>query len=137
MKEEISFSVKKKREEVFAALTDLKKIEEMSQGKVTIRPGTDADTFVIHADIPGMQEVTCRTTQWDPPTKCVRTFEIKDLPTTISLTFEEVGDQTKVTLLLEMTPESMTYKMMLPMLEKKLRAEKEKALAQLQTQLNA
>ncbi len=137
MKEEVSFSVKKKREEVFAALTDFKKLEEISQGKITIRPGTDADTFVIHADAPGMQQVACRTTVWDPPKSCVRKFEIKDLPTTIGLTFEEAGDQTKVTLLLEMTPESIMYKMMLPMLKGKMRAEKDKVLAQLQAQLDA
>lgn len=135
MKEEITFSVKKPREEVFKALSDFDAIAQLAQGKVSIKK-TD-EGHLISADLPGLQGVLCRTLEYTPPQKCVRRFEIKDLPTTLAFTFDEEGTGTKVTLNLEMTAESMVYKMMLPMLEKKLREEKTKTLAQLQSRLDA
>jgi len=136
MKEEFKFSIKQPRDKVFALMTDMEKLAELSRGKVTIKPSTEPRDCVLQADFPGLETVVCRTTEWDPPRKCVREFQIKDLPTTLSLLFVEEAEGTQVALTLEMTPQNMAYKMMLPMLESQLKKERDKALARLRSQLD-
>ncbi|MFH2204425.1 MAG: SRPBCC family protein [Elusimicrobiota bacterium] len=137
MKEEFTFSVKQPRDKVFAHLTDMEKLAELSQGKVSIQPSADGRQHVFKSEFPGMQEVVCRTTEWEPPRICVRAFDIKDLPTKLSMRFEEEGTGTRITLAVEMTAQSMVYKMLLPMLEQQLNKEREKALSRLRGQLDA
>ena len=137
MKEQFTLSVKRPREEVFKDLTDIEQFARLSQGKVNVV--REGENFRISASVPGMpiQDVVCRTTVWDPPRTCVRVFDVKDLPITLGLTFSEEGTGTKIAVDFELVAQSMMYKMMLPMLERKLKADKDKALAQLQNRLDA
>lgn len=137
MRESFELNVRRPRGDVFSALTDLGKMAELSQGKVRVTG--DGRDCTISAEAPGLplQDVACRTIEWDPPKKCVRVFDVKDLPITLGLSFADSADGTKITIDVEIVPKSMVYKMMLPMLERKLKTDRDAALAHLQAQLNS
>ncbi|MBI4348444.1 MAG: SRPBCC family protein [Elusimicrobia bacterium] len=147
MKESFSFDVKKSPSEVFESLTDLQRIAELSGGKLVIKPVPDrplrgiGSAVYLCADVPGApagaaQDILCETLEWSPPHLCTRKFGIKDLPTTAVIRVEERDGGSRLTVEVEVVPESMMYKMMLPMLAVKLKGDKEKLVAQLQQQLD-
>lgn len=148
MKESFSFDVKKPAGEVFASLTDLQRIAEMSDGKLVIKPVPDrpragiGSACYLSADIPGApagagKDILCETLEWLPPKSCTRKFGIPDLPTTAAIKVEDIpGGGSRLTVEVEVIPESMMYKMMLPALALKLKLDKEKMVAQLQKQLD-
>ena len=143
MKESFSLDVKKPRREVFDSLTDVHRLAGLSNGAVTISPVPDRPragkgaAFLIKPAVngPGPAEVLCETTQWDPPSLCTRRFAIPDLPVTAALRFEDIEGGTRVTVDLELEPQSLLYKMMLPALALKLKSDKDKLLAQFQQEL--
>jgi len=142
MKETFSFQVKRLPQQTFEALTDLERFAQASQGKASIaavpdrpRAGKGSAVLIKTAAEGGVGDVLCETLEWEPPRRCVRRFAIKDLPTTIGIDCREKDDGTQVTVDLELEPQSLMYKMMLPVLASRFRAEKDKVLAQLQQQL--
>jgi hypothetical protein len=142
MKENFTFTVKKDIRAAFMALTDLSAMCAFSQGKIEASPipGTPStgvgSALLLRLPLAGGQEVRCETVEWDEPRRCVRRFAIPDLPTTLSFDFVEEADcSTKVSVDVELTPQSMLYKMMLPMLAKQVLAKKDQALQDLQRQL--
>ena len=142
MKENFTFTVKKDIRATFLALTDFSAMSAFSQGKIEISPipGTPpagpGSALLLRLPIAGGQEVRCETVEWDEPRRCVRRFAIPDLPTIVSLDFVAQADcSTKVSVDVELTPQSMLYKLMLPMLAKQVLAKKEQALQDFQRQL--
>ncbi|MBI5203048.1 MAG: SRPBCC family protein [Elusimicrobia bacterium] len=148
MKESFSFDVKKSAGEVFDSLTDLQRIAALSGGKSVIKPVADrpkagiGSACYLSAEVPGApagaaQDILCETLEWAPPKVCTRKFAIPDLPTTASIKVEERdGGGSRLTVEVEIVPESMMYKMMLPALALKLRSDKEKMVTELQKQLD-
>lgn len=148
MKESFSFDVRKSAGEVFESLTDLQRIADMSGGKLVIKPAPDrpkagiGSACYLSAAIPGApagapQDILCETLEWAPPKACTRKFGIPDLPTTAKIIVEERDGGSRLTVEVEIVPESMMYKMMLPALALKLKGDKEKLVAELQKQLDA
>jgi hypothetical protein len=142
MKENFAFTVKKDIRAAFLALTDLNAMSAFSQGKIEVSriPGTPSagpgSALLLRLPAAGGQEVRCETLEWDEPRRCVRRLAVPDLPTIVSIDFMEQADcSTKVTVDVEVTPQSMLYKMMLPILAKQVMAQKEKALQDFQRQL--
>lgn len=149
LKENFTVTVKRPKEQVFEALTDFTVFAKASEGKVRIErvPGRPpkgvGEAFWIkpseeaRKQFMGMEDVLCETTDWDPPRRCTRKFDIKDLPTVVGFTLEDAPEGTKLTVDLQMEPKSMMYKMLLPVLGKKIQSEKDKALAMLQDRLDS
>jgi uncharacterized protein YndB with AHSA1/START domain len=143
VKESFSVEVRKPLKEVFESLTDIERLASMSGGKVTVnhlaerpRRGKGSAVLLIPA-VPGQQiePVLCETLEWEPPKRCARRFGIKDLPTTVEFRLEELPDGTRIHVDVELEPQSLMYKMMLPALALKFRSEKEKFIGQLQAEL--
>jgi hypothetical protein len=143
MKESFQIKIKRPREEVFTVVNDFQQLAKASQGKVKVAPVKDKPSSgpgseqLITSEFPGMQDIRIETLEWDAPKRVVRKFHIKDLPTTVELEFKEKDGETVVDLVVELVPESMVYKMMMPMLAKTIRDQKAKALDQVQKQLEA
>ena len=142
MKENFTFAVKKDIRAAFLALTDLKAMSALSEGKIEVAtiPGTPSagpgSALLLRLPMAGGQEVRCETVEWDEPRRCVRRFAVPDLPTIVSFDFMEQADgSTKVSVDVELTPQSMLYKMMLPMLAKQVLAQKDQAIQDFQRQL--
>lgn len=143
MKESFTLDLKRPPKEAFEALTDLERIAAMSGGKLVVEKVADrprvgkgsAVTLKVAAGGPGMGDILCETTAWEPPSLCVRRFAVKDLPTTATMRFEPIDGGTRVTVDLELEPKSLMYKMMLPALAMKVRADKDKLIAQLRQEL--
>jgi hypothetical protein len=142
MKENFTFTVKKDIRAAFLALTDLKAMSAFSQGKMEVSqiPGTPSagpgSALLLRLPVAGGHEVRCETVEWDEPRRCVRRFAIPDLPTTVSFDFMAQADcSTKISVDVELTPQSMLYKMMLPILAKQVLAKKDQALLDFQRQL--
>ena len=147
-KESFMVTVKKPKEQVFEALTDFDTFAKASKGRVTFERVSGkplkgvGETIRIRSDqpampgLPEMQEVLCETTAWDPPRRCVRRFDIKDLPTVVGFTLEDCPGGTRVAVDLQVEPKSVLYKMLMPMLGKKIASEKDKAIAMIQERLD-
>lgn len=145
MKESFSIEVKRPVQETFDSLTDLERFASLSEGKLAVAAVPDrprrgkGSALLLTAQVPGQAEagILCETLEWEPPSVCTRRFAIKDLPTTACMRFAPCPAGTRVTVDLELDPQSMLYKLMLPALALKLRGDKEKLVAQLQQQLDA
>lgn len=143
MKESFTLEVKRPVREVFERLTDLDQLAAMSGGKVAVSPVADRPrrgkgaAVLLTPQVPGADAgaVLCETLEWDPPSLCTRRFAIKDLPTTASFRLDECAAGTRVTVDIELEPQSLMYKMMLPALALKLKSDKEKFVAHLQAEL--
>lgn len=143
MKESFTLEVKRPPREVFDQLTDLDRLAAFSGGKVTVSAVPDrprrgkGSAVLLTPQVPGQNvgAVLCETLEWEPPSLCTRRFDIKDLPTTASFRLTECPAGTLVTVDLEIEPQSLMYKMMLPALALKLKGDKEKFVAQLQSEL--
>ena len=135
--------VKRPRGEVFESLTDLDRLARMSDGTLVVstvpdrpRAGKGSACLLKPAmSGPGPGEVLCETIEWDPPSLCTRRFAIPDLPVTAAMRLQEIEGGTRITVELDLEPQSLMYKMMLPALALKLKSDKEKLLAQLQLEL--
>ncbi|HVE13398.1 MAG TPA: SRPBCC family protein [Elusimicrobiota bacterium] len=143
MNESFEFVVKRPARAAFELLTDLKALAEAGQGHVRVSPVTGrpptgpGSALTIHLPLAGAQEVLCETVEWDEPRRCVRRFDIPDLPATLALDFEEQPDgRTKILVNVSLEAKSMLYKMMLPMLSQKIRAQKEEAVREMQKRLD-
>jgi uncharacterized protein YndB with AHSA1/START domain len=144
LKENITVTIKSPRDTVFSLLTDLEALASKSQGQVAVERvegtprGGVREAFRIHwPALSGKESFQCETTEWDPPRRCVRKLGIKDLPTEIAFTLEACPEGTRLTIDLLMEPQSLLYKVLLPILGKRIAAEKEKALGMLQPGANA
>jgi len=140
MKETIAFEVRKPLREAFEVLTDLETLAALSEGKLAIekvpdRPRRGKGAAVLLRAGAAAGDILCETVEWDPPNRCARRLGIKDLPTTLALSFAEIPGGTRVTLDLELEPQSMLYKMMLPALALKVKADKDRLVAELQRRL--
>lgn len=134
MKETIDFTVKKKPEEAFAALTDLDMMTKfgedprspvkMTVARVEGRPknglGSAVDLTVQGAG----QTMRMETVEWDPPKRCVRKLESPDLTAVVAFDFKDHPEGSLVSAELAIEAKSILFKMMLPMLAKKLASEK-------------
>jgi uncharacterized protein YndB with AHSA1/START domain len=143
MQETFSLNFKRPLVAVFTALTDFNRLKEMSQGKVVIepvdgRPQTGPDSAVLFkSPQPGVGDVLVETTEWDEPNKVVRVFRLTDMPTTVTMDFKETDGGTRLDFTLELLPESAMFKMMMPLIQKKVADNKAEAIAKLQAQLDA
>ncbi|TBR25660.1 SRPBCC family protein [bacterium] len=134
MKENIDFTVKKPPAEAFAALTDLdmmikfgedpKSPVKMRATRVDGRPknglGSAVDLTVQGAG----QSMRMETVEWDPPKRCVRKLESPDLTAVVAFDFKEHPEGSLVTAELTIEAKSLLFKMMLPVLAKKIASEK-------------
>ena len=143
MKENFQITIKRPVEEVFTVVNDFEQLAKASQGKVKVAPvegkpktGKGAEQM-ISSEMPGMQDIRVETLEYEENKRVVRKLHIKDLPTTVELKFAEKDGSTVVDLDVELVPESMIYKMMMPMLTKTIRDQKGKALEEVQKQLEA
>jgi len=147
LSETFELIIKRPREAVFEALSDAERFTRMAgpqaSAKVKVesvpeRPRTGLGSAVrVSGDLPGMQDVLVEVVEWSRPSRVVRKLHVKGMPTVIGLGFEDAGNgTTRLRVELEMRAEGMMQKMMLPLLAKKLRDEKPKALAVLQSQLD-
>lgn len=134
MKENIEFTVKKTPAEAFAALTDLDMMTKfgedprspvkMTVARVEGRPKTgigSAVTLTIHG---AGQSMLMETVEWDPPKRCVRKLESPDLTAVVAFDFKEHAEGSLVAAEVTIEAKSLIFKMMLPMLAKKLASEK-------------
>lgn len=143
MKESLSITIKKPLETVFDAMTDIDQLASWAPAKVSFKKVPDrpksglGSAVIIASPMPGMGDVLCETTEWDRPRACTRTFHIKDLPTKVSIRLKEKKGETKVDIDIELEPQSMMYRMALPVLASKMRADKERALKELQKKLQS
>lgn len=144
MKESFSIEVKRPLQEVFDSLTDLDRLATMSGGKLAINPVADrpkrgkGSAVMLTPVVPGqnIEAILCETIEWEPSHLCTRRFAIKDLPTTASFRLESTAGGTRIQVDVELDPQSLMYKMMLPALALKFRGEKEKFVAQIQHELS-
>jgi hypothetical protein len=134
MKENLEFAVKKKPEEAFAALTDLDMMTKFGEDprspvKMTVtrvegRPknglGSAVDLTVQGAG----QTMRMETVEWDPPKRCVRKLESPDLTAVVAFDFKEHAEGALVAAEVTIEAKSLLFKMMLPMLAKKIASEK-------------
>lgn len=143
MKETFSFTVRRPIRPAFELLTDLRALAELGQGQVRVspvtgKPGTGpGSALMIHLPLPGVSEVLCETLEWEEPTRCVRRFDIPDLPATLAMSLKELEEgKTEVTLEIELTPKSAIYKMMMPLLAQKIRQQTGETAEQLKKRLS-
>lgn len=134
MNETLEFVVKRPREAVFQGLTDQDMISQFAQSqqspvKMTVeavpdRPRTGVGS-AVKVSVPGAgQPLLMETVEWDPPNRCVRTLESPDLSARVSFDFADDPAGTKVKVELKMEAKSFLFKMMLPVLAKKVASEK-------------
>ena len=134
MKENLEFTVKKTPAEVFAALTDMEAMAQfsldprsplkMSVTRVSDRPKSGLGSAVTLAIEGAGQAMLMETVEWDPPKRCVRRLDSPDLTAVVAFDFSEHPEGSLVKAELTMEAKSLLFKMMLPMLAKKLAAEK-------------
>lgn len=138
LKEQIAVTIRSSPEIVFALVTDLERLAVASNGQVKVERAAEkpAGSFRISWTAMGPEPFLCETVEWDPPRRCVRRLDLKDLPTELAFTLEPCAEGTRLTLDLCLEPKSLLYKMMLPVLGKKIKAEKEQALKMLESRLN-
>ncbi|PCI40495.1 MAG: hypothetical protein COB53_01140 [Elusimicrobia bacterium] len=143
MKENFQITIKRPVEEVFTIVNDFEQLSKASEGKISIKPvdgkpstGKGAEQ-VVSTQFPGMDEIRIETVEFDENKRVLRKFHIKDLPTTVDLKFSPKDGETVVDLEVELIPQSMVYKMMIPMLAKTIKDQKGKAMEEVQKQLES
>ncbi|HBL18862.1 MAG TPA: hypothetical protein DD417_19400 [Elusimicrobia bacterium] len=142
-KESVTLTIQRPRDLAFEALTDFEKLAEVVKSKVTVERVPDSPkkgvgaAYRIQTTMAAVEPIRCETTEWEPPRLAAFRLDIKDLPTTVSLQFEECVGGTRLTAEVCMEPKSVMYKMMLPMLSQKLKEEKARAVKELEDRFDA
>ena len=96
------------------------------------RPRTGLGSAVtIKVEGAGM-DLLMETVEWDPPRRCVRALKSADLDGRVAFDFADDPAGTRVTARITLEAKSFLLKMMLPVMAKKLAAEKGKLTQQLQ-----
>lgn len=142
MDETFDFVVKRPRKDVFQGLTDMEMMARFAGApdapvKVSVtalpdRPKTGLGSGVtIKVEGAGM-DLLMETVEWDPPSRCVRALKSADLDGKVAFDFADDPAGTKVSARLTLEAKSFLLKMMLPVMAKKLAAEKGKLTQQLQ-----
>ena len=139
MQERLEFVVKRPREDVFRGLTDMEAMARFADNpqsplKVSVapvpdRPKTGLGSAVTITVQGAGQAMTMETVEWAPATRCVRALESPDLSARVAFDFADDPAGTKVLVELNMEAKSVLFKMMLPVLAKRLASEKQ-ALAE-------
>ena len=134
MKENIEFTLKKTPAEAFAALTDADAMAafsrdprsplKMTVSRVPDRPKSGLGSAVSLTIEGAGQSMLMETVEWDPPKRCVRRLDSPDLTAVVSFDFSEHPEGSQVRVELTLEAKSLLFKMMLPMLAKKLASEK-------------
>ena len=134
MKENLEFTVKKTPAEAFEALTDMEAMAKFSQDprsplKMTVarvpdRPKSGLGSAVTLTVEGAGQSMLMETVEWDPPRRCVRKLDSPDLTAVVAFDFKEHPEGSQVLAELTLEAKSLLFKMMLPMLAKKLASEK-------------
>ncbi|TPW20536.1 MAG: hypothetical protein FD126_1588 [Elusimicrobia bacterium] len=134
MKENLEFTVKKTPAEAFAALTDMESMAKFSQdprsplkmtvARVADRPKSGLGSAVTLTIEGAGQSMLMETVEWDPPKRCVRRLDSPDLTAVVAFDFKEHPEGSQVLAELTLEAKSLLFKMMLPMLAKKLAADK-------------
>ncbi|MBI3299481.1 MAG: SRPBCC family protein [Elusimicrobia bacterium] len=134
MLENLDFVVKRPREDVFRGLTDMEAMARFAEDprspmKVSVtpvpeRPKTGVGSAVTIAIQGAGQSMLMETVEWDSPTRCVRTLESPDLSAKVTFDFSDAPEGTHVRVELALEAKSFLFKMMLPVLAKRLASEK-------------
>ena len=134
MRETLDFTVKKTPAEAFAALTDMDMMAKfgedprspvkMTVERVTDRPRSGLGSAVRLTVQGAGQSMLMETVEWDPPKRCVRKLESPDLTALVAFDFKEHPEGTLVSADLSVEAKSLLFKMMLPILAKKVASEK-------------
>ena len=134
MKENIEFTLKKTPAEAFAALTDADAMAAFSRDprsplkmtveKVPDRPKSGLGSAMTLTVEGAGQSMLMETIEWDPPKRCVRKLDSPDLTAVVAFDFKEDPEGSLVQVELTLEAKSLLFKMMLPMLAKKLASEK-------------
>ena len=138
LRESFTLILKKPREQVFHSLTDFDHFAKTVGDKATVERVSGkglGEVIRIKTPQPGAPELLCETTEWDPPRRCARRLDLPDLPTTVAFSLEECPEGTSLTVDLTMEPKSVLYKMLIPMLQQKIKEEKDKTRDLLQERL--
>ena len=134
MKETLEFTVKKTPAEAFAALTDLEMMTKMAEDprspvKMTVsrvpdRPRSGLGSAVTLTISGAAQSMLMETVEWEPPKRCVRRLDSPDLTAVVAFDFSEHPEGCRVAAELTLEARSLAFKLMLPLLETNLAAEK-------------
>ena len=140
LQETFTLIIKKPREEVFRSLTDFDHFAKTVGDKAKVERVSGkglGEVIRIKTQQAGAPELLCTTTEWDPPSRCTRRLDLPDLPTTVAFTLGNCPEGTTLKVDLTMEPKSMIYKMLIHMLQQKIKEEKEKTKDLLQKRLGA
>lgn len=134
MKESLEFTVKKTPEEAFAALTDMEVLSrlgadprapvKMKVERVPDRPKAGLGSAVSLTVDGAGTKMLMETVAWDPPKRCVRRLSSPDFDAEVVFDFKPHPEGALVAAELTLEAKSFVFKMMLPVLAKKVAEEK-------------